>query len=97
MPLHKFAPCFLFHIFTHNWNIKHVGRYDKKKNLLRRVKLVWIQNCQTKAEEPCLLYYLPIARAERRYNKGTGVHAFPKNISVKWNAYSFVKDMNSNR
>ena len=44
-------------------------------------------------QEHGLLCNLPIAGEGRWYID----HAFPKNISVKWNAKSFVQDLNSVR
>ena len=61
------------------------GRMWLKINL-RGVKLVWIQfsfsyiSRLTNAKEHSLPYYLPIAAGENRW-----VHAFPKDISLKWN------------
>ena len=46
-------------------------------------------NCLTKAEEPNLSYYLPIA--------GGRIIGFPNGISAMWNAVSLVQDLNSCR
>ena len=46
--------------------------------------------CLTKDKEPNLLYYLPIAGGENRW-----IHAFPKEISAKWNANSSTQELNS--
>ena len=57
---------------------------------LSRVKQVWIQSsfsstgCIAKDEKHRLPYYLLTAGEENKW-----IHAFPKNISVKWNAIKF--------
>ena len=45
----------------------------------------------TKAQEPCLHYYLSVAGVGR---KKRWIHAFPKGISTKWNTNSFVQNLN---
>ena len=49
-------------------------------------------SCLTKAEEPSLSYYLPIAGGENNW-----IHTFPKGINDIWNAISLVQDLNSCR
>ena len=49
-------------------------------------------DCLTKAEEPSLPYYLPIAGGRIFW-----IHTFPKGISAMWNAISQVQDLNSCR
>ena len=40
-------------------------------------------SCLTKAEEPSLSHYLPIAGGENNW-----IHTFPKGISAMWNVIS---------
>ena len=51
-----------------------------------------LTSCLTKAEEPSLPYYLPIAGGRIFW-----IHTFPKGISAMWNAISQVQDLNSCR
>ena len=72
----------------------HYRQDMTQSQFLSKVQLVWIQfsfltSCLTKAKNTVCLAINPWLEKEKRW-----IHAFPKGISIKWNANSLVQELN---